>query len=228
MKITIFMFLFSCTLFAQDTLYFEKKIDSLYREDQFYFGFTYNLFQNKPSGISQDGFSTGLHLGFLRDMPVNKNRTMAVAVGFGFAYQAYNQNLLISKNENTYTFTRIDNDVAYKKNQFSFINFDLPIELRWRTSTPESHKFFRLYTGIKLSYMLYNNSRFIASEGNIKINNNENFNAFQYGVYLATGYNTWNFYAYYGFNTIFKSEAKFEGRAIELSTLNLGLQFYIL
>lgn len=222
------MFLFSCTLFAQDTLYFEKKIDSLYREDQFYFGFTYNLFQNKPSGISQDGFSTGLHLGFLRDMPINKKRTMAVAVGFGFAYQAYNQNLLISKNENTYTFTRIDNDVAYKKNQFSFINFDLPIELRWRTSTPESHKFFRLYTGIKLSYMLYNNSRFIASEGNIKINNNENFNAFQYGVYLATGYNTWNFYAYYGFNTIFKSEAKFEGRAIELSTLNLGLQFYIL
>ncbi|RXR35384.1 PorT family protein [Flavobacterium piscinae] len=228
MKITIFMFLFSCTLFAQDTLYFEKKIDSLYREDQFYFGFTYNLFQNKPSGISQDGFSTGLHLGFLRDMPINKNRTMAVAVGFGFAYQAYNQNLLISKNENTYTFTRIDNDVAYKKNQFSFINFDLPIELRWRTSTPESHKFFRLYTGIKLSYMLYNNSRFIASEGNIKINNNENFNAFQYGVYLATGYNTWNFYAYYGLNTIFKSEAKFEGRAMELSTLNLGLQFYIL
>ncbi|WP_321539896.1 outer membrane beta-barrel protein [Flavobacterium piscinae] len=176
----------------------------------------------------QDGFSTGLHLGFLRDMPINKNRTMAVAVGFGFAYQAYNQNLLISKNENTYTFTRIDNDVAYKKNQFSFINFDLPIELRWRTSTPESHKFFRLYTGIKLSYMLYNNSRFIASEGNIKINNNENFNAFQYGVYLATGYNTWNFYAYYGLNTIFKSEAKFEGRAMELSTLNLGLQFYIL
>lgn len=222
------MFLFSCTLLAQDTLYFEKKIDSLYREDQFYFGFTYNLFQNKPIGISQDGFSTGLHLGFLRDMPINKNRTMAVAVGFGFAYQAYNQNLLISKNENTYTFTRIDNDVAYKKNQFSFINFDLPIELRWRTSTPESHKFFRLYTGIKLSYMLYNNSRFIAREGNIKINNNENFNAFQYGVYLATGYNTWNFYAYYGFNTIFKSEAKFEGRAIELSTLNLGLQFYIL
>jgi hypothetical protein len=228
MKLCIFLFFFSCGILAQDTLYYEKKIDSLYREDQFYFGFTYNLFQNKPSGISQDGFSTGLHLGFLRDMPVNKNRTMAVAVGFGFAYQAYNQNLLISKNENTYTFTRIDNDVAYKKNQFSFINFDLPIELRWRTSTPESHKFFRLYTGIKLSYMLYNNSRFIASEGNIKINNNENFNAFQYGVYLATGYNTWNFYAYYGLNTIFKSEAKFEGRAMELSTLNLGLQFYIL
>jgi hypothetical protein len=228
MKVTIFMLFFSCSLFAQDTLYFEKKIDSLYREDQFYFGVTYNVLQNRPRGVSQDGFSTGLHFGFLRDMPINKSRTFAVAAGFGLAYQAYNQNLLISNLNNNFTYSVIDRDISFKKNQFSFINVDLPIEFRWRTSTPESHKFFRLYTGFKLSYMIFNDSRFISNTGDLKINNNKQFNEFQYGVYLATGYNTWNFYAYYGFNTIFKSEAKFDGRPLELSTLNLGLQFYIL
>ncbi len=228
MKLSLFIFFFSCGMLAQDTLYYEKKIDSLYREDQFYFGFAYNVLQNKPSGISQDGFSTGLHFGFLRDMPINKNRTFAVAAGVGLAYQAYNQNLLISNANDSFTYSAIDSDVSFKKNQFSFINVDLPIEVRWRTSTPESHKFFRLYSGFKVSYMLFNNSRVISSSGDIKINNNKQFNAFQYGVYLATGYNTWNFYAYYGFNTIFKSEARFDGRPMELSTLNLGLQFYIL
>lgn len=228
MKLSLFMFLFSCGMLAQETLYYEKKIDSLYREDQFYFGFAYNVLQNKPSGVSQDGFSTGLHLGFLRDMPINKNRTFAVAAGLGLAYQAYNQNLLISDTDQGFTYTVIESDISFKKNQFSFVNVDLPIEVRWRTSTPESHKFFRLYTGFKLSYMLFNNSRFISNSGDIKINSNKQFNAFQYGIYLATGYNTWNFYAYYGFNTIFKSEAKFDGGPMELSTLNLGLQFYIL
>lgn len=228
MKLSLFLFFFTCAIFAQDTLYYEKKIDSLYREDQFYFGFAYNVLQNKPRDVSQDGFSTGLNLGFLRDMPINKNRTFAVAAGLGLAYQAYNQNLLIADVDDDFTYTVIDDDISFKRNQFSFVNVDLPVEVRWRTSTPESHKFFRLYTGFKLSYMLYNNSRFISNSGDIKINNNKQFNAFQYGVYLATGYNTWNFYAYYGFNTIFKSEAKFDGRPMELSTLNLGLQFYIL
>jgi hypothetical protein len=41
------------------------KIDSLYREDQFYFGFTYNTLQEKPSGLSQKKFSVGLSAGFL-------------------------------------------------------------------------------------------------------------------------------------------------------------------
>lgn len=228
MKLNLLMLFFSCTMLAQDSLYYEKKIDSLYREDQFYFGVTYNVLQNKPQGVSQDGFSTGIHAGFLRDMPINKSRTFAFAAGLGLAYQAYNQNLLISKTEQTFTYSAIDRDISFKKNQFSFINVDLPLEVRWRTSTPESHKFFRLYSGFKLSYMIFNDSRFISNSGDIKINNNKQFNAFQYGVYLATGYNTWNFYAYYGFNTIFKPEAKFDGRAMELSTLNLGLQFYIL
>jgi hypothetical protein len=215
-------------MLAQDTLYYEKKIDSLYREDQFYFGVTYNVLQNKPSEVSQDGFSTGLHFGFLRDMPINKNRTFALAVGLGMAYQSYNQNLLISNINEGFSYTIIEPDVSFKKNQFSFVNIDLPIEFRWRTSTPESHKFFRLYTGFKLSYMIFNHSRFISNSGDIKINNNSQFNTLQYGVYLATGYNTWNFYANYGFNSIFKPEAKFEGRSMQLSTLNLGLQFYIL
>ena len=37
-------------------------IDSLYREDQFYIGLTYNLLQKRPKGVSQNSFSSGLSL----------------------------------------------------------------------------------------------------------------------------------------------------------------------
>ena len=74
----------------------EIKIDSLYREDQFYFAFTYNTLQQKPVGLKQQKFSIGLSGGFLRDMPINKNRTKAFATGVGLSLNNYNQNLAIT------------------------------------------------------------------------------------------------------------------------------------
>jgi hypothetical protein len=59
------------------------------------------------------------------------------------------------------------------------------------------------------------------------IKNNPDFNKLQYSIYLTAGWNTWNFYASYGLNTIFKS-AKIENEAIKMRSLNIGLQFYIL
>ena len=37
-------------------------VDSLYREDQFYFSVTYNLLRNTPNGYSQYSFSSGLRM----------------------------------------------------------------------------------------------------------------------------------------------------------------------
>jgi hypothetical protein len=71
------------------------KVDLLYREDQFYFGFTYNTLQQKPQGIANK-FSAGLSAGFLRDMPINKDRTHASS-GLGFTYNNF-KNLAINWN----------------------------------------------------------------------------------------------------------------------------------
>ncbi|AGN89432.1 hypothetical protein [Flavobacterium phage 6H] len=79
----VVLLLFCLNVFSQEELNFSA-IDSLYREDQFYFGVTYNILNLKPIDVSQNSFSTGLNLGFLRDFPINKMRTFAVAPGFGF------------------------------------------------------------------------------------------------------------------------------------------------
>ncbi|MCI4443571.1 MAG: PorT family protein [Lentimicrobium sp.] len=203
------------------------KIDSLYREDQFYFGFTLNTLQNKPAGLTQDKFSSGFSLGFLRDMPINKKRTIAIAPGLGFSYNNYNQNLAITEFNQMPVYSIIDPTITYNKNRFTQFLVEVPIEFRWRTSTYDSHKFWRIYGGFKMGYLIYDKSVYEDAQGKIVITNNKDFNKFQYGAYLSAGYNSINVYAYYGLNSLFQS-AKTANESIDMNSLNIGIMFYIL
>lgn len=203
------------------------KIDSLYREDQFYFGLTFNTLQKKPGGLTQSDLSTGFTAGFVRDMPINKSRTIALASGIGLTFNNYNQNLSITKPNQTAIYAIISSETVFEKNKFEQLIIDLPIEFRWRTSTFESHKFWRIYSGFKLSYLAYDKSKFIQNQEKIVLSNNKDFNKFLYGAYISAGYNTMNVYAYYGLNPLFKS-AKIDNEPINMNSMNIGVIFYIL
>lgn len=226
-----FLFLlFPLVIFSQETKYPPPMIavDSLYREDQFYFGATYNSLYNAPEGVSQTKFSSGFTLGFLRDMPINKKRTLAIAPGIGFSYNKIFQNLLITETDGTYTYAAIPSDVSYTKDKLEELSIDVPIEFRWRNSTPESTKFWRIYSGFKFSYLLYNKYVYEYNGQKTVIENNPDINKIQLGAYLTVGYNTWNFYTFYGFTPIFDDSAQINGENVGFNILSLGLMFYIL
>ena len=225
----IFFFSF-LTSFSQEGVYPPPMIavDSLYREDQFYAGFTYNSLFNAPDHISQDKFSAGFTAGFLRDMPINKKRTIAIAPGLGLSYNKSFNNLSISANNQGYDYAVLSSDVYYKKNKLEEMYVDVPIEFRWRNSTPESTKFWRIYAGVKFSYMLF--SKYVNETDGVKtvIMNSDDINKFQISPTLSFGYNTWNAYACYGAIPIFKDSAQLNGQAVGFNIFSLGLMFYIL
>lgn len=227
MKKTILIVLLSITrIFGQTEAIENAAVDSLYREDQFYFNITNNSLQNTPSGYKQNRFSPGLGIGFLRDMPLNKKRTFAIAVGCGYSVSILNQNLRITDDNQTNKFAVIS-DYSYDKNKYSMHYVDLPIEFRWRTSTPTNTEFWRIYTGFKFSYLLYNQYKFEGDNQNLSLTNIPEINKIQYGCYLSAGWNTFNVYVLYGLNPLFKSTA-IGLEPINATTLNFGLQFYIL
>lgn len=205
---------------------FFTKVDSLYREDQYYVGVTYNLLVKAPQNLRQTGFSSGFSAGFLRDMPINKKRTYAIAVGAGLSYSSYKQNMVISENADVIQY-KISKGADLTKGKFEQFFIDVPIEFRWRNSTPTSYKFWRIYTGVKLQYLLYDKSRYEGKDISATVTNNKDFNKFQYGPYIAVGFNTWNFQAYYGINSVFK-DVSLNNEAVKMKTLNVGLMFYIL
>ncbi|WP_178986031.1 porin family protein [Winogradskyella helgolandensis] len=201
-----------------------------YREDQFYASVTYNLLNNKPSGISQTGFSSGFHFGFIRDMPINKKRNVAIGLGMGISTNSYNQkNVLIEDIDNSIYFTKIDEgDYNVSKNKFTTYLIEVPLEIRWRTSNASDYNFWRIYTGFKMGYLLYNSSKFRSEVTDVKLSNIDSFNKLQYGLTLSAGYGTWNFHVYYGLNSIFDESVTFEDESIDMKSLKIGLMFYIL
>lgn len=214
------------SVFGQDSTTVE--IDNLYREDQFYFGVTYNLLGNMPQGMSQNGFSSGFHLGFIRDMPINKSRTIAFGLGLGYSANSFNQNLLISQDEQGMLNYEIIDNTSFTKNKFSMHLVEIPFEFRWRTSSAESYKFWRIYSGFKLGYVFASTSKFNSSSQNIELKNIDDFEKVQYALTLSIGYNTWNAYLYYALNPVFKNEAKVDGKSIGTNAIKIGLIFYIL
>ncbi|MCA0131016.1 porin family protein [Winogradskyella alexanderae] len=200
-----------------------------YREDQFYASVTYNLLNSKPDGLSQSGFSTGFHIGFIRDMPINSDRDFAVGLGIGFSSNSYNQNLGITEEGKEIRFDILnENELNVSKNKFSTYLIEVPLELRWRTSTATDYNFWRIYTGFKLGYMIYNSTKLTSNIEDVKLYNIDAFNRFQYGLTLSVGYGTWNFHAYYGLNSIFNENARLDSDTLDMGIVRLGLMFYIL
>lgn len=236
LSLHVLFFLSAAHLFAQETIEGESaklpppmiQSDSLYREDQFYVAFTYNRLLNKPAGISQNKFSAGFNAGFLRDMPINKRRTWAIAAGLGVSYNKYFHNLVVSKIDDVPQYNIVVSGTQYEKNKFEQILIDVPLELRWRTSTPESHKFWRIYSGVKFSYVAMGRSKYVDDTYDIEVTKNDDLSRIQVGAYLVWGYNTWNFYGYYGLTPFFQSSAKINNGTVGLNPLHLGLMFYIL
>lgn len=218
--INLFFFLLISNVFSQSE---SKVVDSLFREDQFYLSISYNFLQKKPDNFSQYSFSTGFTGGFLRDMPISKNRHWSLATGIGYSYNNLKQNIEIS----TVSPNSSTTSTGIVRSRIILHYLEIPFELRWRNASPTSHKFWRIHTGFKASYLLGGNLDY---ESEIIGNGNENIkavlNKFQYGVYVSFGFNTWNPYIYYGLTPIFdKNKTATENN---ISSLNVGLKFYIL
>lgn len=202
-----------------------KAIDSLYREDQFYFSITYNILNNKSQDLSQNGFSGGFHLGFVRDFPINEQRNMAFGIGLGLSANSFNQNLKISESNGTFNYEVLSS--GFDKNRFNLYQVELPIQFRWRTSTAEIYNFWRIYTGLKLSYVFASKAKFVDSDGSYDTSIVDAVNRLQYGLTVSAGYDSWNLHLYYGLNTIFKDQ-RLNDQPIDVAAIKAGLVFYFL
>lgn len=223
-KYWLIIFFLLCFVKPQAQVNHDSILDLKYLEDQIYLSVTYSILNNKPATISQNGFSGGFSLGFIKDIPLNEQRNIGIAIGAGYGYKIYVQNLKISRENQTSSFDLAEN---YKTNRFGISALELPFEFRWRNSTPEKYNFWRVYGGLKIAYLINEKTKFEDVNGLITTKNLPEFNKFQYGIILATGYSTWNLYLYYGLSPLFKN-AVFNERNLDLTDINIGLKFYIM
>jgi len=205
-----------------------SEVDPNYLEDQFYVGITYNFILNKPSPIAQRNLSYGLDVGFIKDIPLNRKRNVALGVGLGYAVNSYFTNLLVEEIDSQFQYSTLASETDSKRNKLETHLLEFPLEFRWRTSTPEEYKFWRIYTGLKFSYLLGGRSKLVTDTGKQSFYNTDLRN-FQYGLTLNFGYNTFNVHVYYALNNLFEDNLTLAtGEELNFTPLRIGLIFYIL
>ena len=202
----------------------KKEKEGYYLEDQIYFKFSYNVLNKLPKNASQSGFSNSVSIGFIRDLPINIKRNFGFGIGLGYGYQTYFHNLKIYEENGQTIFNYFEQD--YKSNKLNLNQLEIPIEIRWRTSSIEKYKFWRIYSGIKFNYVFLSKSVFEINKRQV-FKNLKALNKLQYGITIATGYGNWNFFMYYGLTPLFKN-ATIQNENITTKDLKFGLQFYIL
>lgn len=193
-------------------------IDTRYREDQIYVSFSYNLLNNKPDTDDNSLFSGGFSLGYILDLPLNERRNVGFGVGLGYAYNSYSSSFLFDPEE--------ENKI-YETTRFKTQLVEIPIEFRWRTSTASNFSFWRIYGGVKVSYLFKSKTKFNFEDESITLKNLSQLEKFQYGLILSAGYGSWNIFAYYGLNPLF-NDIIIDNKQLDLKDFSLGLKFYIL
>ena len=226
--ICLFLALLSLKNYAQEIAPNDDS-DTKYREDQFYIGITYNLLSDVPVGEGLDAILK-MQFGFLRDMPINKRRNLAIAVGAGLAFNEYGQLLFIGEAPDGKTIFTVLNDqnVDFTRNRFSTSTIEAPIEFRWRSSTPDIYKFWRVYVGFKLGYAFWYKSTFKQPGNNVTQTDIPEFEKMRLGTSITFGYNSFNFIASYSLNPFFKDAITTDGQEVNFRTLQVGMMFYIL
>lgn len=215
-KITLFLLLLSTCVKAQSDSSF---VDNKYLEDQIYFSLTYIQMLNAPDQISQSGFSYGLAGGFIKDIPLNNRRNVGLGVGLGYGFNNYYFNVKPNVVEPT------DANATIRNNKLILHSVELPLEVRFRSSTPLKYKFWRFYPGLKLAFKFAENTSFGKSE-DFDVDDIIEINDFLYGLTFSVGYNKWNLYTYYGLNELF-NETKSNEYGISITDFKIGLIFYI-
>ncbi|MGB1993163.1 MAG: outer membrane beta-barrel protein [Flavobacteriaceae bacterium] len=212
-QLFVFLFMTSFTL-AQ------SQADSAYREDQIYAAIGYPLLLNAPDGITQNKLSHNFSLGYIRDMPINDNRNIAIGLGLGINYNVLFTNLQFNDDMTTNV---VSSDII---NQWNSTEVEIPLEFRWRNSTPTNYRFWRVYAGLVGHYALsakqYTNSGSLKSSVPLTPRN------FRLAFRLNVGNNTWNLTYSYPIDSLFDFGKSAEDKTLnEIKTAKLGLIFYI-
>ncbi|MCL6267253.1 porin family protein [Flagellimonas myxillae] len=205
----------------------DQAVDDRYLEDQFYIGMGFNFLLERPDGAVQRSLSYNLQGGFIKDIPLNVRRNFGLGLGLGYATNSYYTNIRADEAGEAITYEVVGTD-AIVRSKLETHALELPLELRWRTSTPSEFKFWRIYAGAKLGYVFSGRSRLVLDEGTEGFANSD-IQKWQYGLTLNFGYNTWNIHAYYALNPLLENAQIIgSGESIDMRVLRIGVIFYIL
>ena len=178
------------TVNAQTSMSNATEIDSLYLEDQFYLVTQIGVISSQTAPVINQNLSYGFRAGFIKDIPLNSSRTFGIGWGVGFFTNALYTNLVATKNTDDVIVYSTE-DLGFKRSKIGSFGLEIPIELRFRNSTPSSYRFWRFYPGILLRFSPYSFSKVVRNSSDLRFLNND-LRSFMVSGGVSLGFNTFN------------------------------------
>lgn len=200
-----------------------------YLDDQLFVALTYNVLTSMPSDMKTYSFSNTLSLGYIRDIPLNRRRNIGLGAGLGFSFHNYYSNLAMTKDAAGSPHIALMDSEDYKSNRFSMQTLDIPFQIRFRGSTAEKYKFWRVYTGVTASWVIKDYST--CNDGNLKARyyNLPYLQTWLFTANLQVGYGKFTLKADYTLNSMFRSSRVGEIAGLDdTRSLSIGLLVYLL
>lgn len=195
-------------------------------EEQIIFNFYHNTFTSLPKDFVMSPKSAGIDLYLMKDI-FGKNYPVSFAGGIGISVQNYkNNSMLISTSDSLY-FEKIPDTVSYRKNKFSTVYVDIPIEFRLRTRPLVKKRNLKIAFGFKVGYNIqrytkYDGDNYLGitnyDKVKYKVYDIKNFLPYRYGVFTRLGYGKFSLSAYYSLTPLFETD-----KAMEIIPFNIGL-----
>lgn len=228
-RIFLLLFVTGYYLSFAQTVTDTSQVNQRYFEDQFYAGITYNFILDLPDQASQRNISYGLQAGFIKDIPLNEDRTFGFGLGMGLALYTYYTNIRSEENGDDFTYKIVtdEDEPDFKRSKLETHLLEVPMEFRWRNSDTSTYSFWRIYAGVKFGYAFNARSKFVLTNTKESFRNTD-VRSLQYGLTLNFGYHNFNIHAYYSLANIFNDDVFLSDNVIEFTPLRVGLIFYIL
>ncbi len=221
MKLFFYLFIYIFLNISLNAQSDSLRIGDTYWEDQLYISLSYDILRDQPKETPDSGFSYSFSLGYIKDIPLNTDGTLAIGFGAGYGFNSFNHGLEII-DTNT---IQIANNIS--SNKIYMHNLEFPVQIRWRTSNAIKYSFWRVYGGFKFDYNFSNTFSFTKNNQILEFNNINIFNNFQSGIELSAGYGAFNLYIYYGLSSIYKN-AVINNSEVNSKVVKFGLIFYLL
>lgn len=214
------LFFFWICFFCISGIAQEKKPS--FREDQIFFGIAYPYFSGAPTDVIQNKLSYAFSVGFVRDIPLNTKRTVALGLGLGWDQAMLFNNAKFSVASNTITSVLLAQE--YKQNHLSVQSLAFPLEIRWRNATEDNHAFWRIYSGISLHVPIQIQGVFVSEDGIREVVSLPSTSTlFRWNAHF--GFNTWNISISHDLQPWASSSISKEKFNIKLT--KIGLIFYL-
>lgn len=205
----------------------EPNLPSQYREDQIYIGASFMGLIQSNTDEKPTGLSSHFHFGLVRDIPLNAKGNWAIAGGLGFQTQRIITTVshAFDSAEQSLLFFRQSQNDRQIQTRFGVQSIEVPLVLRWRTSTSTRFQFWRIYGGLKWFWNV--KTRVVGLPKSIQTE--DYFNSTHLESFASFGYNTWNFYVSYPLQKVVNPiPLEDHSTPYDFNFIKVGLIFYLL